>query len=397
MNVRTGVQYAGYARIAQNKGLLVCVAEVKPNRGGRPRKSVEQHIADGTLRLARHKHLALNVPRCQCKQCGQNIFGRKRRFCDELCRKASEQAPRLLARESLQQLQSCSVCDQEFLPNHPSQYVCESVDCKKERRRRKEAERFPYSYKCSVCGESYRTKVKAFDKCCGECRGKYSAKVRNERRKTEQGWHAISDGCHRWLLKSKSRLNPCKMCGEYAQRKFCSRECQVAWNRILCGAAFCRQCGSECRKHKWYCRRCALERRIASDRRNRSKTSDNHEDRARRYGVPFEKVNPRKVFARDGWRCKCCGIRVTKAGPVWHNMRAELGHVIAMAKGGGHIYSNVQCECRRCNAIKGDTLSDPRDSLAWNTLTMVPHKHRTYVLIQHTLATHAPPARGGSI
>lgn len=32
----------------------------------------------------------------------------------------------------------------------------------------------------------------------------------------------------------------------------------------------------------------------------------------------------------------------------------ELDHIIPIAKGGAHVWSNLQCACRECNAAKSD-------------------------------------------
>lgn len=68
--------------------------------------------------------------------------------------------------------------------------------------------------------------------------------------------------------------------------------------------------------------------------------------RARRHGVPYEPINRRVVFDRDGWICGICG------GPV-DEADASLDHIIPMSVGGGHLYANVQCSHLRCNVRKG--------------------------------------------
>jgi 5-methylcytosine-specific restriction endonuclease McrA len=83
----------------------------------------------------------------------------------------------------------------------------------------------------------------------------------------------------------------------------------------------------------------------------------NHRERAKRAGVAYEPVSRLKVFDRDGWRCQVCGSKTPKRLMGSCDARApELDHRIPIALGGGHLWSNVQCACRRCNGAKGGTV-----------------------------------------
>lgn len=82
--------------------------------------------------------------------------------------------------------------------------------------------------------------------------------------------------------------------------------------------------------------------------------SRTHRARARRYGVPYEPINPTTVFDRDGWTCQVCGTDTPKGlRGSRYSCAPELGHIVAVSLGGPHTYANVQCECRRCNNHKG--------------------------------------------
>ena len=76
---------------------------------------------------------------------------------------------------------------------------------------------------------------------------------------------------------------------------------------------------------------------------------------ARLRGVFSESVDPFKVFDRDGWRCRLCGIKTPKSKRGSYNNNApELDHIIPLSKGGAHSYLNTQCACRKCNGLKSD-------------------------------------------
>ncbi len=75
--------------------------------------------------------------------------------------------------------------------------------------------------------------------------------------------------------------------------------------------------------------------------------------RARRYGVPYESVDPIKVLQRDRWRCQLCGIPTPKRlRGTFEPNAPEVDHIVSLAEGGEHSYRNTQCACRACNLKK---------------------------------------------
>lgn len=108
-----------------------------------------------------------------------------------------------------------------------------------------------------------------------------------------------------------------------------------------------KQCNT-CRRNKK--KKCARER---------SRLFGNHRRRCRSYGVPFDStITAVAVFARDGWRCQCCGRVCLKAFRIVDGVVARksptIGHIVALCrKLKGHTWDNVQCECWSCNVKKG--------------------------------------------
>lgn len=161
-------------------------------------------------------------------------------------------------------------------------------------------------------------------------------------------------------------FNTCKQCGKQwtARRKntLCSDECAKALacskdrcrgvaNKALRGRS-CKCCGAQFTpeygdKRTSFCSivcSTRLGRRIGKAKR-----------KALERGVEADNIDPFKVFDRDGWRCQICGKATPRArrGTI-HSNAPELDHRVPTTRGGGHVYSNVQCACRQCNGEKSN-------------------------------------------
>lgn len=103
-------------------------------------------------------------------------------------------------------------------------------------------------------------------------------------------------------------------------------------------------------------RRCKPCARKASRQAHKAKhgSTKKHRQRARRFGVEYQPVNPIEVFERDGWTCHICGKRTPKARRGSYRSNApELDHIVPMSLGGSHTKGNLACACRACNGAKG--------------------------------------------
>lgn len=65
----------------------------------------------------------------------------------------------------------------------------------------------------------------------------------------------------------------------------------------------------------------------------------------------------RALFNRDGFRCAACPFvapLIDVAGRMVHDMRTlHADHVVALAAGGAHSWTNLQTLCASCNLRKG--------------------------------------------
>ena len=163
---------------------------------------------------------------------------------------------------------------------------------------------------CDVCGEMFTARRPDAKYCSDECRYRKSRRYKKERYKKT------------WIPPEPFK---CKECGKLHQprfkdskrRVFCSERCEKRYrNKIY---------GKDARK------------------------------RARYFNVEYEPVNVFKVFRRDNWHCQICGkITPKKNRGTRYSNAPELDHRIPISKGGGHLYSNVQCACRKCNGLKSN-------------------------------------------
>lgn len=79
-----------------------------------------------------------------------------------------------------------------------------------------------------------------------------------------------------------------------------------------------------------------------------------HRRRARKFGVEYQYIHKHKIFVRDGWKCKICGVDTPKELKGTREDNApELDHIVPLSKGGAHMLHNVQLACKKCNMTKG--------------------------------------------
>lgn len=198
---------------------------------------------------------------------------------------------------------------------------------------------------CGHCGDEFASKFKR--KHCDDCVSREVWKIGNtnagpRRPKKRKPWlvrqpqPVIGTSPGRWVS------GPCKVCqknfvGQDKRHVFCSIECRdiVYPNIKAVDASYSRT---------------SARRKASGKRRQR----DSHRARARRYGVEYEFVNPRKVYDRDKWMC-FCGGHVDKTLKYPDPLSVSLDHIVPMSCGGGNTYANTQCSHLKCNVEKGNS------------------------------------------
>lgn len=88
----------------------------------------------------------------------------------------------------------------------------------------------------------------------------------------------------------------------------------------------------------------------------------NHEKRAQRNNVEWERISPHVIFARDSWRCQICKRRTRGKFPAPSS--ATIDHIIPLSKGGPHLEHNLQTACLVCNLQKHNGAANDQLRLA---------------------------------
>lgn len=261
-----------------------------------------------------------------CQGCGGQFTGRKmknRKYCTRQCgsrfysyQKYREQGrtPReeITAKAACNQTHQCLWCQKEFQPKRAGRTQYCSRECFLEFSSAKSkmiaglsASHKVHRAKCEVCGCRFEAQLGAM-----YCSAKCTYKSVSEKK----------------MARARSEFVPvefsCRECGQEVQTSYKDRR-----------VSFCSETCMR-RNHK------RISRKV---------------DRARLRDAQVERVDPIKVFVRDGWRCQICGTKTPKAKRGKVDPRApELDHIVPLSVGGEHSYRNTQCACRECNGKKSN-------------------------------------------
>lgn len=206
---------------------------------------------------------------------------------------------------------------------------------------------------CLVCGASFhrkpgRSQAQWDNQTCCSRRCANTVKARkqerltfgesiSQQRRAADAWEAERRRQDRADLRRPDPVGiTCRVTARPKVRQFVSGVC------VDCGDTFTVVRG-------WWhgsqrCKRCTTKRWKCGDPLGR----------AQLYGVDYEPIEPEAIFDRDGWTCQLCRSKVRPWTPGTIDLlAATIDHIVPMARGGGHLESNVQCACWSCNVRKG--------------------------------------------
>lgn len=98
-------------------------------------------------------------------------------------------------------------------------------------------------------------------------------------------------------------------------------------------------------------RTCSKE--CMAERAQAARREAKHRRRALQRNAYVAPVSRSKVYARDGWRCHLCGVKVQRNAVAPHPQAPTIDHIIPLAAGGTHEPANVATAHFICNSRKG--------------------------------------------
>lgn len=98
----------------------------------------------------------------------------------------------------------------------------------------------------------------------------------------------------------------------------------------------------------------SLSQKFCSEECSKRYTNRNKDKRIYKNGKPDNSITLTKLYMRDGGVCQICGKKIDFDCEPNSNHYPSIDHIKPIAKGGLHIWDNVQLACRICNSVKSD-------------------------------------------
>jgi len=289
-----------------------------------------------------------------CKMCGQPYMktNGKSMFCSDTCKKArvkqryeADKENRKLYQQKYYEEHKEEI-KSKFKNNHPNY----SRDRSRQIRGSKE-----YARECLVCGKAFTTCFPQKKTCSDECKTihkKERDKTRGRsRRLTSEEQHAQwirrrygSEEAHRQYMEEFERKKR-----EQIERTRKRKEAEKEANHRF---GECVVCGNQYETYnpmqKTCCTKCS--RKLANARK---------QSRIPKEQIIDSDITLEALYRRDSGVCYLCGKQCdwddkdgNKVGPNY----PSIDHLIPVARGGLHAWSNVRLAHFKCNVDKSDTL-----------------------------------------
>jgi len=288
----------------------------------------------------------------------------------------------------------CKCCGIEFATNINRAVLC-SAECRKRQktldktaRNKAKLDVFRQEKPCLVCLNVFKPIRVDSNFCSASCRSKHT-RAKRKKHNIEQNILCKISGCnkpvhltgfcHAHYAASKYIAKPvkqgnCLHCGKEfiykKSKKFCSAKCGYTYKARLNGVkpahrlkeVVCKECKCTFKPRRIeFSTFCSRDCSISYQTKHGIKRGNSWESqktcsarrKQRMKANGFERINKTKVFERDKWTCHICGCKTPKSKRGTIEMDApEVDHIIPLAAGGSHTYSNVACACKRCNIKK---------------------------------------------
>ena len=214
---------------------------------------------------------------------------------------------------------------------------------------------------CANCDQPMPECKRKDAKYCGpECRSNAEYK----RTRIDSRYAAILAERIKVNASKPKHRHHCIECGtayetSHSKPSFCTAPCRIKWmdihNPTRCSVSGCdkgvRSLGL-CHLHHKRMKR-STGTPGYNEPWNERRKANSQQRRAQKLGTQTEKVKSLTVYERDAWTCGLCSTPVDKNLAHPHPMSASLDHVLPLARGGTHTYTNVQLAHLTCNVSKG--------------------------------------------
>lgn len=323
----------------------------------------------------------------RCIGCGGDVYQgaslRPRIWCSRTCYQVRRKRERSEARRATD-IRRCDICEQRLPAKRwpeRGRYKSRCERCRRERgicrdrERRASARKFP---RCLRCARDIRHMRNA-RYCSPECR--FPAAACAECGQSFRSKHRVAQFCsrkcaarHQGPLRAKLPVLNCLCCNKpFRQRtgggrvgKYCSRRCAYEARYLrLPHTRFTSRRGTalHCQLAGWF----HSWGNDADDALPIRHQRGGHKFRCLKYGVPYEPISAKAVFADAEWRCELCGVALLERMTEDANGKVDrrsptIDHIIPLSMGPpcpGHVRSNVQAACWGCNMKKGAKMPAP--------------------------------------
>ena len=239
----------------------------------------------------------------------------------------------------------CEVCKTTFIAKLQRKRFCSKSCTDKNRALNKSSG--PYS--CQCCGAEFYSKRKEYNQFCSmDCKmkalGYKSSEIKAIRRIAS---NKVTDIYLISVLKEFAALLRIK---RKNKRKYGSLGSKIKLKCKLCKEPFVHTVTMGSRPD--YCFAC----KVIANKELKQRLSRIH--KAKRRAIErstfADNIDPIEVFEIAKWKCHICGCKTPKElRGTYKDNAPELDHIVTLAEGGSHAYTNVDCACRKCNQTKG--------------------------------------------
>lgn len=261
----------------------------------------------------------------------------------------------------------CSICGRTFETNNPAYRYC-SPECAKEKKRRRQSERYKKTHpdchiekECVVCGKLFKPIRNHQVTCSEECRRQHRNKLQTQRYEGDS-WkeYVAKQNEKKFKHREELELKKAQRRKEIEKKKIIKHLLTVLKRRqrklknyrkaicIVCGEEFTTfnpaqvTCSKKCQKRY------------------------QHQKEDERYkGITIDKnITLESVYRKDSGTCYLCGCKCN-----WEDRTIRddgtfivgktyptIEHVKPISKGGLHEWKNIRLACWQCNTNKRDKI-----------------------------------------